>query len=61
MEKIEFQVLEVEYKDLERRNQALWSTVKYLDGLVDEDQAEVMRMRKGVLRLKKLWELGELD
>jgi chromosome segregation ATPase len=60
-EKIEFQVLEVEYKDLERRNQALWSTVKYLDGLVDEDQAEVMRMRKGVLRLKKLWELGELD
>jgi chromosome segregation ATPase len=61
MEKIDFQVLEAEYKELERKNQALWSTVKYLDGLVDEDQAEVMRMRRGVLKLKKLWELGELD
>jgi peptidoglycan hydrolase CwlO-like protein len=61
VERIEMQALEVEYKELERTNEALWKTIKYLDDLVDEDQAEVMRMRKGVTQLKKLWELGELD
>jgi chromosome segregation ATPase len=61
IERIEMQALEAEYKELERTNEALWSTIKYLDDLVDEDQAEVMRMRKGVMKLKKLWELGILD
>ncbi|KAI4841093.1 hypothetical protein E4T44_07850 [Aureobasidium sp. EXF-8845] len=61
IEKIEMQALEAEYKELERTNEALRKTIKYLDDLVDEDQAEVMRMRKGVIQLKKLWELGELD
>jgi chromosome segregation ATPase len=60
-ERIEMQALEAEYKELEHTNEALWKTIKYLDDLVDEDQAEVMRMRKGVMKLKKLWELGELD
>ncbi|KAH0291474.1 hypothetical protein M436DRAFT_79420 [Aureobasidium namibiae CBS 147.97] len=60
-ERIESQALEVECEDLERKNKALWSTVNYLDGLSEEDQIEVMRMRKGVIKLKKLWEAGELD
>ena len=61
MEEVESQAVEAECKDLERKNKALWSTVNYLDGLSEEDQVEVMRMRKGVMKLKKLWEAGELD
>jgi chromosome segregation ATPase len=60
-EKIESQAFEAECQELERRNKALWTTVRYLDGLIDEDQSEVMRMRKGVLKLRELWEAGELD
>jgi chromosome segregation ATPase len=59
--KLESQAIEAECKDLERRNKALWKTVNYLDGLSEEDQVEVMRMRRGVLELRKLWEAGELD
>lgn len=61
IERVESQAFEAECKDLERRNKALWNTVNYLDGLSEEDQVEVMRIRKGVLKLKKLWEAGELD
>lgn len=61
IEKVESQAFEAECKDLKRKNKALWSTVNYLDGLSEEDQVEVMRMRKGVMKLKKLWEAGELD
>jgi DNA phosphorothioation-dependent restriction protein DptG len=60
-EKIASQAFEAECQELERKNKALWTTVKYLDGLVDEDQSEVMRMRTGVLKLKTLWEAGEPD
>jgi len=61
IEKIQSQAVEAECKDLKRKNKALWKTVNYLDGLSEEDQIEVMRMRKGVMKLKKLWEAGELD
>jgi chromosome segregation ATPase len=60
-EKIESQAFEAECQELERKNKALWTTVRYLDGLIDEDQSEVMRMHKGVMKLRELWEAGELD
>lgn len=60
-EQLMSQASETECEELERKNKALWTTVRYLDGLVDEDQSEVMRMRTGVLKLETLWEAGELD
>lgn len=60
-EQLMAQASEIECEELERKNKALWTTVRYLDGLVDEDQSEVMRMRKGVIKLRELWEAGELD
>lgn len=57
--KIKAQALQAEHDELQRKHEALWRTVHYLDQIVEEDQNEVMRMRHGVLRLKKLWESYE--
>lgn len=57
--KIKAQASKAEYAELQRKHEALWRTVHYLDEIVEEDQNEVMRMRQGVLRLKKLWESYE--
>ncbi|CAD0112181.1 unnamed protein product [Aureobasidium uvarum] len=54
--KIKAQALKAEYDELERSNKALWTTINYLDEVIDEDQAEVMRLRQGVLVLKEHWE-----
>ena len=58
---IEAQALQAEYDELKREHEALWKTVHYLDEIVEEDQKEVMRLRHGVLYLKKLWESNELQ
>ncbi|KAG9945561.1 hypothetical protein KCU85_g7203, partial [Aureobasidium melanogenum] len=57
--KIKAQAFKAEYDELERKNKALWRTVNYLDEVVEEDQMEVMRLRQGVLYLKKVWEAHE--
>ncbi|KAH0365111.1 hypothetical protein KCU65_g6354, partial [Aureobasidium melanogenum] len=57
--KIKAQALQAEYDELERKNEALWRTITYLDEAVEEDQMEVMRLRQGVLYLKKIWESNE--
>lgn len=56
---IEAQALQAEYDELKREHEALWKTVHYLDEIVEEDQKEVMRLRQGVLYLKKVWESYE--
>ncbi|KEQ64957.1 uncharacterized protein M437DRAFT_43653 [Aureobasidium melanogenum CBS 110374] len=57
--KIKAQAFKAEYDELERKNEALWRTITYLDEVVEEDQMEVMRLRQGVLCLKKIWESNE--
>ncbi|KAG9689753.1 hypothetical protein KCU95_g15783, partial [Aureobasidium melanogenum] len=57
--KIKAQASKAEYDELERKNEALWRTITYLDEVVEEDQMEVMRLRQGVLYLKKIWESNE--
>ncbi|KAH0355897.1 hypothetical protein KCU83_g1628, partial [Aureobasidium melanogenum] len=57
--KIKAQAFKAEYDELERKHEALWKTVDYLDEIVEEDQNEVMRLRQGILYLKKVWESYE--
>ncbi|KAG9520469.1 hypothetical protein KCV07_g4208, partial [Aureobasidium melanogenum] len=57
--KIKAQAFKAEYDELERKHGALWRTVNYLDEIVEEDQSEVMRLRQGILYLKKVWESYE--
>ncbi|KAH0009527.1 hypothetical protein KCU78_g10688, partial [Aureobasidium melanogenum] len=57
--KIKAQAFKAEYDELERKHEALWKTVNYLDEIVEEDQNEVMRLRQGILYLKKVWESYE--
>ncbi|KAK6002566.1 hypothetical protein QM012_001316 [Aureobasidium pullulans] len=57
--KIKAQAFQAEYDELQRRHEALWETVNFLDQIVEEDQSEVMRLRRGILYLKKLWESYE--
>ncbi|KAG9848918.1 hypothetical protein KCU98_g5103, partial [Aureobasidium melanogenum] len=57
--KIKAQAFKAEYDELERKHEALWKTVNYLDEIVEEDQNEVMRLRQGILYLKKVWDSYE--